>query len=170
MPPHTTYGVFKTPAGWVAAMASERGLARLTLPCATAEAALQELGNTGGARRDESHFTTLQAHLAAYFSGQQVCFADIHLDLSAGTPFQQTVWEVTRHIPYGQTRSYGEVAAAAGRPGASRAVGQALGRNPVAIIVPCHRVIASGGRIGGFGGGLELKSRLLELEESGWSV
>ena len=85
------------------------------------------------------------------------------LDL-AGTPFQQAVWQELRRIPEGETRSYAQVAAAAGRPGAVRAAGSANGANPVAVLVPCHRVIRSDGTIGGYAYGLEIKRRLLERE------
>ena len=95
--------------------------------------------------------------------GTSIEFND-ELDLSGTTPFQQRIWRVTRLIPYGEIRNYGWVAAQAGNPLASRAAGQALGRNPVPIVVPCHRVIASGGKLGGFSGGLDMKKRLLALE------
>ncbi len=86
------------------------------------------------------------------------------LDLSAGTAFQQQVWEALRGIPRGQTRSYRQVAAAIGKPRAVRAVGGACGANPIPVLVPCHRVLASGGGLGGFGGGLEWKRTLLARE------
>jgi methylated-DNA-[protein]-cysteine S-methyltransferase len=81
-----------------------------------------------------------------------------------GSPFDRQVWEALRSIPYGATRTYAEVAKMIGKPGAARAVGAANGRNPIPIIVPCHRVIAAGGRLGGYGGGLDLKRALLDLE------
>lgn len=102
--------------------------------------------------------------LEAYFRGDLKVFS---LPLApAGTPFQRRVWEVLLTIPYGETASYGDVAAAAGNVKAARAVGMANNRNPVAIVIPCHRVIGADGRLVGYGGGLELKRRLLELE--GW--
>jgi len=101
--------------------------------------------------------------LRAYFSSHKATFLD-ELDLSGATPFQRQVWEATRLIPYGETRSYLWVAEQIKRPGAVRAVGQALGRNPLAVIVPCHRVVASDGKLGGFGGGVELKRHLLYVE------
>lgn len=102
--------------------------------------------------------------LEAYFRGDLKVFS---LPLApAGTPFQRRVWEVLLTIPYGETASYGDVAAAAGNVKAARAVGMANNRNPVAIMIPCHRVIGADGRLVGYGGGLELKRRLLELE--GW--
>lgn len=102
--------------------------------------------------------------LTEYFQGRRRTF-DLPLDLN-GTPFQRRVWDQLRRIPYGVTRSYGEVARAIGKPGAARAVGQASGANPVPIIVPCHRVIATAGGLGGYGGGLRLKRFLLALEQA----
>lgn len=102
--------------------------------------------------------------LAEYFRGERRQF-DLPLDLD-GTAFQLRVWRRLLRIPYGTTRSYGELARAVGRPKAARAVGQACGANPVAIVVPCHRVVAAGGALGGYGGGLKLKRRLLDLEKS----
>jgi O-6-methylguanine DNA methyltransferase len=104
--------------------------------------------------------TVLQ--LQEYFRGERKQF-QMTLDLR-GTPFQQRVWKALREIPYGETRSYGEIAVAVGNPHAVRAVGQANGKNPIPIIVPCHRVIQSDGKLGGFGGGLDLKEILLALE------
>jgi O-6-methylguanine DNA methyltransferase len=99
-----------------------------------------------------------------YLEGKRVQF-DLPLDLR-GTAFQVAVWAALREIEYGETRTYGEVAVAIGRPSAVRAVGAANGANPVAIVVPCHRVVASGGKLGGYAGGLELKAHLLALERS----
>jgi len=102
------------------------------------------------------------AQLAEYFAGRRTRF-DFPLDLR-GTPFQRAVWDCLLGIPFGETRTYGWVAQAVGRPRAARAVGQAVGRNPVAIVVPCHRIVASGGRLGGYTGGLHIKRYLLRLE------
>lgn len=111
---------------------------------------------------DRHAFTDVVDQLGAYFSGELVDF-DIALDL-AGTDFQRRVWAALLEIPYGETRSYGQLAADLGKPGASRAVGLANGRNPVAIIVPCHRVIGGNGSLTGYGGGLDRKRTLLDLE------
>ena len=100
--------------------------------------------------------------LAAYFSGTLRAF-DVPLRFE-GTPFQQQVWRALQDIPFGTTISYGELASRVGRPGAARAVGRAVGQNPLAIIVPCHRVIGADGSLTGFGGGLEAKATLLSLE------
>lgn len=100
--------------------------------------------------------------LRAYFAGQLTRF-DLPL-APVGTAFQEEVWNRLLEIPWGETRSYGEIAAALGKPGASRAVGLANNRNPLSIIIPCHRVIGSNGELTGYGGGLEKKIHLLQLE------
>jgi methylated-DNA-[protein]-cysteine S-methyltransferase len=102
------------------------------------------------------------AELDAYFAGDLRQFS-VPLDLR-GTDFQRQVWQLLQSIPYGETRSYGQIASALGRPTASRAVGRANGTNPVAIIVPCHRVIGANGELVGYGGGLDRKQALLDLE------
>lgn len=112
--------------------------------------------------RDDTLFAEAQDQLKAYFAGE---LKDFSLELRLnGTPFQQSVWDQLRRIPYGETRSYGELADALGNRGASRAVGLANGRNPIGIIVPCHRVIGAGGSLTGYGGGLDRKQRLLDFE------
>ncbi len=113
--------------------------------------------------RDDAEFAEVRRELREYFAGERESF---DLELAAdGTDFQRSVLAVLRRIPYGETRSYGDVAREVGRPNASRAVGAANGRNPIAIIIPCHRVIGSDGSLTGFGGGLEAKQYLLELEQ-----
>ena len=102
------------------------------------------------------------AQLAAYFAGHQRAF-DLPLDWR-GTAFQKAVWAALLTIPYGETRSYGAIARAIGRPSASRAVGAANGRNPLSIVAPCHRVVGTSGQLTGFAGGLEAKASLLALE------
>ncbi len=114
---------------------------------------------------DQAPFTEVMVQLKAYFAGELKRF-DVPLRME-GTPFQKGVWAALRKIPYGQTISYGELARRVGSPGAFRAVGSANGKNPVAIIVPCHRVINTGGGLGGFGGGLDKKRTLLALEGVG---
>jgi len=101
--------------------------------------------------------------LKSYLDGNQV-YWDLPLDLRGATDFELKVWHAAQKIPYGQTRTYGWIAESIGRPLASRAVGGALGRNPIPIIIPCHRVLASDGGLGGFSAGLEWKQRLLRLE------
>lgn len=111
---------------------------------------------------DDGALPKVTEQLEAYFAGELTTF-DVPLHLE-GTPFQLRVWSALQEIPYGRTASYGELAARIGRPTASRAVGMANGRNPVAIIVPCHRVVGSDGRLVGYGGGVDRKRRLLALE------
>ncbi|MBZ4318573.1 methylated-DNA--[protein]-cysteine S-methyltransferase [Streptomyces huiliensis] len=113
-------------------------------------------------RPDDSPFGEVTRQLKAYFTGELTRF-DVPLDLR-GTPFQRRVWDGLLEIPYGETMSYGELARHIGAPSASRAVGLANGKNPVSIIVPCHRVIGSDGSLTGYGWGVERKQRLLELE------
>jgi methylated-DNA-[protein]-cysteine S-methyltransferase len=113
---------------------------------------------------DATAFEDAVAQLHEYFRGERHEF-DLELDM-VGTAFQRRVWEALLTIPYGETRTYGEIAGQIGAPGASRAVGLANGHNPVGIIVPCHRVIGANGSLTGYGGGLERKKRLLGLERS----
>ncbi|XNL82775.1 methylated-DNA--[protein]-cysteine S-methyltransferase [Actinomadura madurae] len=111
---------------------------------------------------DSEPFATVAEQLAAYFAGELTEF-DMPLRLH-GTPFQQRVWDALQEIPYGETTTYGELAVEIGSPSASRAVGLANGRNPVGVIVPCHRVVGSTGSLTGYGGGLDRKRYLLDFE------
>ena len=112
--------------------------------------------------RDDAAFTGITGQLDRYFAGE---LTDFDLPLAPrGTPFQLRVWAALSEIPYGETISYGELARYIGHPSAARAVGLANGRNPVAVIVPCHRVIGADGSLTGYGGGLERKRFLLDLE------
>ena len=106
----------------------------------------------------------VKAQLTAYFAGELQAF-DLPIK-PRGTDFQQKVWQRLLNIPYGETRSYGQIAREIGQPGASRAVGQANNRNPIAIVVPCHRVVGASGSMTGYGGGLPRKEALLELEKT----
>ncbi|MEV0975398.1 methylated-DNA--[protein]-cysteine S-methyltransferase [Streptomyces sp. NPDC049915] len=112
--------------------------------------------------RDPTPFAEAEEQLKAYFAGQ---LREFTLELRLhGTPFQRSVWEQLRAIPYGERRTYGELAAALGAPSASRAVGLANGKNPIGIIVPCHRVVGADGGLTGYGGGLPRKRQLLDFE------
>jgi methylated-DNA-[protein]-cysteine S-methyltransferase len=113
---------------------------------------------------DEDAFPDAVEQLEAYFAGDRIDF-DLELDL-LGTAFQRRVWEALLTIPYGETRSYGEIAQQIGSPSAFRAVGLANGHSPIGIIVPCHRVIGSNGSLTGYGGGIDKKRALLDLEKS----
>jgi len=158
------YTVSRIDIGWVGVLGSNSGLLRVTLPQGTAREAERWLGDgLGEAVRSDDFFGNLLERLGNYFAGRRVDFDD-ELDLSAAAAFQRRVWRLTRLIPYGETRSYGWVAEQLGKAGAGRAVGQALGRNPLPVIVPCHRVVAKDGGLGGYSGGVAEKEYLLRLE------
>jgi methylated-DNA-[protein]-cysteine S-methyltransferase len=158
------YSIFHTSAGWIGIINSENGLKRVTLPQPTEEDARRELGrDVLQAKPSAGQLKSVIDLFRAYYSGKPVDFYE-KLDFSGATPFQRSVWEATRQIPYGETRSYRWVAEMTGRAKAARAVGQALGKNPLLVVVPCHRVVESNGGMGGFGGGIEVKKQLLEME------
>lgn len=115
-------------------------------------------------RRSDDLFHAARQQLSEYFSGSRRVF-DLPLR-AEGTPFQQQVWDELLRIPFGETCSYAELARRVGNPAANRAVGAANGRNPISIIIPCHRVVATTGVLTGYGGGLERKRQLLDLEEA----
>ncbi len=150
-------------------MGSVEGLRELTLPQLSPQQAFYLLRESAlksqriliKARID--YFGDLTERIESYFNGERVNFPD-RLDLSWASPFQKRVWETTQSIPYGETRAYAWVAGKVGILKAARAVGQALARNPLPIIIPCHRVICSDGTLGGFSDGKLLKQRLLEME------
>ena len=160
------YTTFNADMGWIGILSSAKGLLRTTLPQRTAQQARQLLGDGANRATWSPHlFEDLMERLKTYCGGHEADFPD-QLDLSRVTAFQREVWEITKLIPYGKTRTYGWVAEQIGKPEAARAVGQALSRNPLPIIIPCHRVIASDGKLGGFTGGLDMKRSLLSLEDS----
>jgi methylated-DNA-[protein]-cysteine S-methyltransferase len=115
----------------------------------------------GVSARARAHLEAAEEALAAYFAGRPPRLPVLDL---RGTPFQLAVWSALREIPWGEVRTYGEIAAALGRLGGARAVGAANGQNPVAILIPCHRVVQAGGRLGGFAAGLDVKRWLLAHE------
>jgi methylated-DNA-[protein]-cysteine S-methyltransferase len=120
---------------------------------------------TAGWEPDARPFERVAAELEGYFAGRRTAFT---VPLApAGTPFQQAAWKALLQIPYGETVSYAEQARRLGVPTAARAVGSANGKNPICVLIPCHRVIATGGGLGGYGGGLDRKRLLLELEARG---
>jgi methylated-DNA-[protein]-cysteine S-methyltransferase len=142
-----------SPLGELLLVGDGRSLTRLEMPPWDVPA---------GARRDPDAFHEVEAQLGAYFAGELTEF-DVSL-APTGSGFQLAVWSALLRIPYGETASYGEIAAEVGRPDAVRAVGATNGRNPIAVIVPCHRVIGADGSLVGYGGGLPRKRLLLELE------
>lgn len=144
---------FETPFGPMA-LEGEDALTRLWLP--------RTLPDGRGRGEETPLLRAAREELLAYFAGERRDF-DLPLD-PAGTDFQRAVWEALRAIPYGGTRTYGEIAAAVGRPKAVRAVGQANHVNPLPIFIPCHRVVGKNGALTGYAGGLDLKRALLALE------
>ena len=163
--PSFDYVDLKVDEGWCAVATRGAGLWRSCLPQPTAAEAVAALG-TGearAARDDNPLLNRAAAFLRAYFAGADV-MADLPLDLADQGPFSRAVLMECARIPRGEVVSYGELAARAGRPGAARAVGQVMRRNPLPPFVPCHRVVGADGRLTGFGGGLELKASLLRLE------
>jgi methylated-DNA-[protein]-cysteine S-methyltransferase len=149
-----------SPVGELKLVASDKGLVAVLWE--NDEPLRVRLGETV---EDMSHTILIQTEnqLNEYFAGTRIEFS-VAIDLR-GTPFQMRVWETLLAIPFGKTRAYGEVAKQLGNPQASRAVGAATRKNPISIIVPCHRVIGSTGNLTGFAGGLDVKSRLLEFEQ-----
>jgi methylated-DNA-[protein]-cysteine S-methyltransferase len=152
--------IIESPVGKLKLVASDQGLV----------AVLWENDRPGRVRlseliEDEQHpvLVKTERQLGEYFAGKRKAFS-IDLDMR-GTRFQKDVWEALLAIPFGETRSYGQLAQQLGNPRATRAVGAANGRNPVSIIVPCHRVIGSSGKLTGFAGGLDAKAHLLGLEQ-----
>jgi O-6-methylguanine DNA methyltransferase len=165
---HST--IFTSPVGPLFLAASERGLVALEFDVRlpgqqTIRPNPRDLRAEGKVAHFEDSPSAMEPYvreLEEYFAGQRREFT-FALDLR-GTDFQRACWQALLAIPYGETRSYGDIARAVGRPQGFRAVGMANNRNPVAIVVPCHRVIASDGTLCGYGGGLDVKRKLLELE------
>jgi O-6-methylguanine DNA methyltransferase len=159
---------FDSSIGTLRVVSSDKGLAYVELPRANGRGMHGWHQRHGeGAKLEEGYEPNRPyiAQLVDFLEGKREGF-DLPLDLRC-TPFQTAVYEELLRIPYGETRSYGEVAAALGRPKAVRAVGAAAGNNPIAIVIPCHRVIASGGKLQGYAGGLQIKAKLLAMERSG---
>jgi O-6-methylguanine DNA methyltransferase len=157
----------ESPIGSVQFAATRRGLLRLGLPrqAGAGFANAVRIGLGDGLQVDWlPHLDKARAELDEYFRRQRREFT-LDLDLR-GSDFQLRVWRALLDIPYGETRSYADLSRAIGREGAFRAVGSANGANPIAIVVPCHRVISADGTLGGYAGGLDLKRRLLALEKS----
>ena len=162
------FDIFETESGWVGIVASERGVCHVTLPQPSPDQCVAELGaDLDAADSSPERLAALRRKVQRYFTGERVDFDDVPLDVDDAGPFLKAAWQATRSIPWGETRSYQWIATQAGRPRAPRAAGQAMARNRVPIIVPCHRVIASDGTLGGYGSGasgLPLKRRLLAME------
>ncbi|MBI3995244.1 MAG: methylated-DNA--[protein]-cysteine S-methyltransferase [Nitrospirae bacterium] len=164
--PMIYYTTFSSPIGRIGIAATPRGLCRISLNATSPPAFRKTLRRDyrcSAVRRDRL-FTDLLAWMRAYFLGRPVRFK-LKIDLQEGTPFQHKVWRSLLRIPYGQTQSYQDVARDIGHPNSFRAVGGACGNNPIALIVPCHRVINANGKLGGFTGGLRLKKLILKMEK-----
>lgn len=157
--------VFETVLGWTGIAVSTKGLAGLVLPRPDRDEVEARLRREypGASWVEPSALAPYVEQIVEYSAGRRDAF-ELPLDIPPSTPFHRQVWEALLQIPRGETRSYTWVAEQVGRPRAVRAVGQAVGANPIPLVLPCHRVLRSDGSLGGFGGGLELKQRLLELE------
>ena len=161
-----TFAVCETCLGWMGVIGSPAGLKAVILPLKSKKDLLEQIAAMGckPENYNSDYLTDLTDRLRRYLNGETEDFP-LKLDLAGTTRFQQSVWQVVRKIPRGETRNYGWVAQQVGSPRAARAVGQALARNPVPIVIPCHRVISGDGKLGGFGGGLGVKKFLLDLEQ-----
>ena len=159
------YHLFELSIGWVGLIAGDKGLLRLSMK-PTPQEVLDELDNDlNGAENDPVPFTDIEGRLERYAAGDVSALDSIQLDLSGAPPFFRAAWNACRRIPPGETRSYAWLAAEAGSPLAMRAAGQAMARNRFPLVIPCHRVIASDGGLGGYGaGGLGVKACLLQME------
>lgn len=154
---HKYYHCYNSPVGDLLLIGSESTLEELYLGGIWGEK------NFAGCTENHSLFSNAISQLDEYFSGKRKIF-NLNLQLN-GTDFQKTVWQALTTIPYGSTTSYGEIAKQIGNPKGTRAVGLANNRNPIPIIIPCHRVIGKDGSLTGYGGGVEVKQQLLDLEQ-----
>ena len=159
------FAAFKTSLGWVGVALTPRGILRLSYPAAHMAKALDAVAWADGGEpaNQDPRVTRLAEELEDFFQGRPVQFS-VPPDFSAGSPFQRRVWAALLKIPRGETRTYQWIARRLGRPTAARAVGVAVGANPIPFVVPCHRVVGTDGSLCGFAGGITLKRRLLALE------
>jgi methylated-DNA-[protein]-cysteine S-methyltransferase len=161
------YTIFRTKWGYFGLASTDNGLLRTVLPAAKREKAKSQLlKNLPAAQYDKDLFKAAQEQITAYFDGECINFRDIPVVLDGLDLFTRRVLTACRDIRFGQTVSYGRLAELAGKPGAARAVGGALAKNPLPLIIPCHRVVCANGKIGGFSaaGGRNLKEKLLKHE------
>ncbi len=160
------YTVIDTSIGALGVVVSDIGIVRIEFKCPPVKkferAIADRFGETAMHRPDDPLLKRARAQLTEYLDGKRRSF-DLKLDLRV-TGFRRRVLDEVARIPYGEVATYGEVARKVGNPKAARAVGGAVGANPIGLIIPCHRVVAAGGKLGGFGGGLALKKKLLKLE------
>ena len=162
------YDIFETSEGWVGVLASSKGLRRTTLPELSPDLCAEQLQpDLSIAVESPKRFRDIRSKIIRFLAGNQVDFSNEHLDFGSSSPFLRAVWEACTLIPNGETRSYKWLASEASYPNASRAAGQAMARNRLPIVIPCHRVIRSDGSLGGYGSGqnrMRLKRRLLAIE------
>jgi methylated-DNA-[protein]-cysteine S-methyltransferase len=160
-----SFMLFTTHLGWMGIIGSPQGIRNIILPQINKDDILQRINREYDVNQLEeiSHlYENIVQRIQQYLNGKRVEFPD-SLDMSGATAFQQSIWETTRTISYGETRSYSWIAHRTGS-NAARAVGQALKRNPLPLVIPCHRVIRNDSSLGGFAGGIELKDYLLKME------
>ena len=159
------YGTMDSPIGTLLIAATEKGLVRISFPTETEGIVLDELARRISPRvlKAPRKVAPVVRELDQYFAGRRKVF-DVPLDWQLVGPYARKVLRATARIPFGKVSTYREVAGKAGNPAASRAAGNALGSNPIPVVVPCHRVLRTGGGLGGYGGGLDVKELLLRLE------
>ena len=160
-----THTVIVSPVGPLTIVAQDGAIVCLYMDLQRHRPADDELGEPDPRGREAEPFKAAADQLDAYFAGELTTF-DLPL-APRGSGFQQRVWAALQQIPYGRTESYGELAERIGSPGAARAVGLANGKNPIGIVIPCHRVVGADGSLTGYGGGLDRKRQLLDLELAG---
>lgn len=157
--------VFDSPWGWMGVSETVKGIDRIVLPQRSKRAVEMALGMTDLPGKGSARLAAARRQLLDYLAGARKTF-DVPIDYSCGTVFQRRVWQVLQQIPYGLVRSYQWVAEQVGGRNYARAVGNAVGANPLPIVIPCHRVVAYDRSLGGFSGGLSMKRKLLALEGS----
>jgi methylated-DNA-[protein]-cysteine S-methyltransferase len=160
------YHLFETKLGLCGIAWSDEGITRFRLPDPDRAAAENALGAKAAPEQPPPHIAAAVAEAKRYFGGERIDFGKIGLDLAGIDPFRRSIYDALRAVAWGETVTYGELAKRAGTPGAAQDVGVAMARNPVPLIIPCHRVLAAGGKIGGFSapGRTETKERMLALE------
>jgi methylated-DNA-[protein]-cysteine S-methyltransferase len=164
----THYHVFETKLGFAGIAWSDDGIVRFRLPDPDRDAACKAIAAKGEEAEPPPAIDEIVAHAQRYFSGERIDFSNIGLDLSSIDPLRRSIYDALRQVSFGQTVTYGELAKRAGvtAPQAAQEVGVAMARNPVPLIIPCHRVLAAGGKLGGFSapGRTETKEKMLALE------
>lgn len=159
------YTSVDSPIGDVFIASTSKGVCAVTL-AVSKETFISEIKEYGTPQRNDKRFDEIKKELKDYFNGKKVNFDKLDLDLLSGTEFQKKIWRKLIEIPYGETRSYKWLAEEAGSPKACRAAGSANGKNPIPLIIPCHRVINSDGSLGGYTGGVWIKEWLLTMERA----